>query len=144
MGKESRKTPIDVGGMKSDQEAERAAKEMMSVYEKKKKTEMMTTISDVKASDVNAQTKTRDILNAQRKIKITVPSTETQKGAVNVAINGIAFNIPRDKEVEVPQDIVQVLKDAVTINYSQKKREDGEEGNELVERKSQRFAFQQG
>ncbi len=84
---------------------------------------------------------TQAILAKQKKHKIMIPSTERDKGAVPVGINGYVYNIPRDKEVEVPEAVLEVLKNASYTVYTQKKREEGE-GNELVGTEVRRFAFQ--
>ena len=43
---------------------------------------------------------------------IILPSTEDNKGGQPGCINGIAFNIPRGKAVEVPIEVLGVLNDA--------------------------------
>jgi hypothetical protein len=80
-------------------------------------------------------------LRAQKKIKIMIPSTETQHEPVPVQINGYAFLIERDKEVLVPESVVEVLRNAQFTTYKQIKREDGE-GNQMIPLTSLRFAFQ--
>lgn len=84
---------------------------------------------------------TRDILNKQKRHKIMIPSTERDKEPVQVSINGYAYNIPRDKEVEVPQGVLEVLNNASYTVFTVKKREEGE-GNELVGQEVRRFAYQ--
>lgn len=84
---------------------------------------------------------TRDLLKKQKHYLIKIPSTETQKEAVQVSINGYAFNLPRDKEVEVPQAVLNVLNDAVVTYYELLNREQGE-GMEMVEHQTQRFPYQ--
>lgn len=83
----------------------------------------------------------KDELNLQKKVKLMIPSTEHDRQPVPVGINGYVFLIERDKEVQVPESVVQVLRDAKLTTYKQKKREDGE-GNELIPIVSQRWAFQ--
>ncbi len=85
---------------------------------------------------------TRDALKKQKHYKISIPSTETQKDPIHVAINGYAYNIPRDTEVSLPESVIEVLKNAKYTTYSLKKRGEGEEGNELVGQDVQRFPFQ--
>ena len=43
---------------------------------------------------------------------IILPATEDNKGGQPGGINGIAFNIPRGKSVEVPVEVLGVLNDA--------------------------------
>ena len=85
---------------------------------------------------------TRDALKKQRHYKISIPSTETQKDPIHVAINGYAYNIPRDTEVSLPESVIEVLRNAKYTVYTLKKRGEGEEGNELVGQDVQRFPFQ--
>jgi len=82
--------------------------------------------------------KTMLALRSQAKVKITIPSSETEKDPVTVSLNGYAYQIKRDEDVEVPKDIEKVLMNAKTTTYVQRKREDGE-GNELVPVVSLRF-----
>lgn len=84
---------------------------------------------------------TRKVLKAQKRRKIVIPSTERDKDAVVVSINGYVYNIPRDKEVEVPEGVVEVLRNAKMKIYTVKTREDGE-GNELIEQEVARVPFQ--
>ena len=77
-------------------------------------------------------------LRHQAKVKIMIPSSETEKDPVTVSINGHAYQIKRDETVEVPKDVLAVLMNAKTTTYVQRKREDGE-GNDLVPIVSMRF-----
>ena len=83
----------------------------------------------------------RDALDAEKKVRILIPSTETERDAVPVGVCGYTYLIKRDEEVEVPQSVVSVLRDAKMTIYRQVKRTEGE-GNELVPVIAQRFAFQ--
>lgn len=107
----------------------------MGLGETKKEEAMKT-----EAIDNTAEVKKE--LQRQKKVRILIPSTETQRDDVSVAVNGYAYNIKRDAEVEVPESVVEVLKNARTTTYIQRKREDGGEGNELIPQHSPRFAFQ--
>ncbi len=77
-------------------------------------------------------------LRAQEKVKIVIPSSETDKEPVTVSINGYAYRILRDTPVDVPKSVYKALLDAKMTTYTQRKREDGE-GNELVPTKSLRY-----
>lgn len=90
---------------------------------------------------LNDMVDVRDELNAQKKVKITIPSTELERDPVVVGINGYVFQIKRDEPVEVPQSVLNVLNDAKMTIYKQVKRTDGE-GNELVAINAQRHAYQ--
>ncbi len=83
---------------------------------------------------------TGELLKKQPRVKIIIQSSERDKGPVDVAINGYAFRIKRDEEVEVPEDVLKVLDNAIMKIYDQVKREDGE-GMQLVERKVKRFPY---
>ena len=83
------------------------------------------------------------ILKAQRHYKITIPSTETDRAPVEVSVNGYTYVIKRDEQVEAPEAVVEVLRNAKPIQYVPKRRDDGE-GNEMVPVVSQRHAFQVG
>lgn len=85
--------------------------------------------------------RTKKELEKQPKVKIRIPSTETEKDDVTVGINGYTYQIKRDTEVLVPRSVAQVLEDAKITIYTQKKRENGE-GNELVATVAQRIPFQ--
>jgi hypothetical protein len=61
--------------------------------------------------------KVRDILRAQPKVRIMIPSTETKKTDVVVGINGYAYKIMRDKEGWVPCAVVHRLENAKEIRY---------------------------
>jgi len=82
-----------------------------------------------------------ETLKAQKKRRILIPSTEKDRDPVSVQVNGYCYVIKRDEEVEVPEAVVEVLKNAKLTTYVQRKRENGD-GNELVPVVSTRFAFQ--
>ena len=94
----------------------------------------------VSADDPSILTRTKELLHSQKLITIEIPSTERDRSAVTVTVNGLAFNIPRDKPVQVPEAVVHVLENAKFSTFSSKKREGGE-GNELVESVTQRHAY---
>lgn len=83
----------------------------------------------------------RATLNAQQKVKIMIPSTETKRDDVPVAVNGYTFLIQRDKVVEVPMSVVGVLNNAKMTLHKQVPREDGN-GMELVPYEALRFPYQ--
>lgn len=85
--------------------------------------------------------KTREVLGKEKKIKIQIPSTETEKDPVVVGINGYVYQIQRDEVVEVPESVAMVLDDAKMSIFVQERRPDGE-GNELREIVAQRIPYQ--
>lgn len=98
-------------------------------------------VPDAPESMILLTQKTREELSGQKKVKVRIPSTETDKDPVVVGINGYVYQIKRDEVVEVPASVAQVLDDAKLTLYVQKKREDGE-GNELIETSAQRIPYQ--
>jgi deoxycytidine triphosphate deaminase len=46
---------------------------------------------------------------AEKKVKIKLPLTRTEKDDVYVALNGKAYLIKRGEEVEVPEGVVEIL-----------------------------------
>jgi hypothetical protein len=83
-----------------------------------------------------------DYLHREKRVKVVIPSTETQKDPVVVGINGFTYNIPRDKEVSLPMSAFRILEQAVITQYSVKKREGDDEGNEMLSRDVKRFPYQ--
>lgn len=65
-------------------------------------------------TSTNANTLTKAMLSKEEKVQIKIPSTEREKEAVPVGINGYVFNIPRDKWVEVPKSVLATLEEAMT------------------------------
>lgn len=88
--------------------------------------------------DASIIVKTMEALRNEKKVKIVIPASETEKEPVTVSINGYAYQIKRDEPVEVPESVFKALMDAKQTTYTQKKREDGE-GNELVPTTTLRF-----
>jgi hypothetical protein len=92
-------------------------------------------------NSTNADTITKKLLTMAKKFKITIPSTEKDKSAVFVGVNGVAYNIPRDTEVIVPEPVLLVLKNSVTTNY-RLVDEKGAESQKVVAENVARFPFQ--
>ncbi len=83
------------------------------------------------------------LLKGQKHYKVMIPSTETERGDVAVQVCGYCYQIKRDVSCEVPEAVLDVLRNAKYTLYTQRKREDGD-GMELVPVISQRYAFQVG
>lgn len=68
---------------------------------------------------------------------VTIHPTDTDGGgdAVNVGLNGFMFQIPRGLPVSVPEEVLEIIKNAKTTTYKA-----GSNG-QAVERTVQRFAF---
>jgi len=137
-------TQSDISNMEKDNEIERLRAENEGFKKEFKTLKGNKAKSDLPKPE-GAETfieDTRDILNKQKKYKIMIPSTERERDPVQVSINGYAYNIPRDKEVAVPQSVLEVLNNASHTVYTIKKRAEGEEGNELVPQEVRRFPYQ--
>ena len=135
---------------KAEKEEDKKAKETEAKADKKPEAESKKVVDEDLDKGPGAGTakgvgqfinETRRVLRAQKKRKIVIPSTEREKEAVVVSINGYVYNIPRDKEVEVPEGVIEVLRNARIKSYSVRKREEGE-GNELIEQEVARVPFQ--
>ena len=83
----------------------------------------------------------KDQLDAQKKYKILIPSTELDREDVKVGVSGYVYQIQRDKPVDVPESVVKILQQAITVSYKQVPRKEGE-GYDLVPFESMRYPFQ--
>lgn len=92
-------------------------------------------------SEKNETQQIKEQLDAQKKYKIMVPSTEIDREDIKIGICGYTYVIQRDKPVDVPESVVKVLQDAITTSYKQVKRKDSE-GYELISFDSMRYPFQ--
>lgn len=91
-------------------------------------------------NDGDPTERTRRALAAEKKVTVVINSTAENSDDVFVAIQGLAFTIQRDKEVQIPLSVYQVLMDAKSTAYRQAKREDGE-GMQMIETEIQRFSM---
>lgn len=73
----------------------------------------------------------RDMLNAQPKVRIVIDQTgdESAPKRVFVGVNGYGFWIERGKPVDVPQAVVNVLRESVKTLY---RMEEDERGNKVM------------
>lgn len=65
----------------------------------------------------NVESVTRELLARDKKVMLKINSTERDKHAVFVGVNGRAFNIPRDTWVTVPAAVVKILENSKTMEY---------------------------
>ena len=94
--------------------------------------------TDAEVSQQESQNKR--LLAEQRKVRIVIPSGRDihERCPVPVAVNGREYLIVRDKEVDVPQSVINVLNDAVeNVPFE----EGGGDSKHVVFRQAQRFAF---
>jgi hypothetical protein len=77
-----------------------------------------------------------EVVQAEKKFRIIISNQEgvDQSDFVKVQPNGVMYAIPRDVEVVVPESVINVLKDAVVLRYTQ-------EGENWVERRGKRFPY---
>jgi len=83
----------------------------------------------------------KEKLDSEKKIKIIIPSTETDREDVKIGICGYPYAIMRDVPVEVPLSVVKVLQDAIVTTYKQVPRDGKGEGFDLVPFESMRYPF---
>jgi hypothetical protein len=100
------------------------------------------TSTDVAASAASPQeigTNHDDALSGDRQV-LTIHMSDLEGGheAVNVAINGYAYSIPRGKPVSVPVEVVHILENAITTSYAAK------DGGGTTERSNPRYAYSLG
>ena len=78
-----------------------------------------------------------DIALSGKKLTITIHASELENGhdAVPIGLNGYMYQVPRGIPVEVPEELVGILKNAQTTSYHP-----GRDGT-LIERTTNRFAF---
>lgn len=66
----------------------------------------------------NNITITKEMLRRMKKVNIKIASTERDKHAVKVGLNGHTYLIPRDKWFAVPGAVLAVLEEAQVTDYS--------------------------
>lgn len=91
-------------------------------------------------TSANSVTLTKKIMEVEKKVKVMIPSTTEDKSAVFASVNGVAFNIPRDKWFEVPVSIVRVLENAKQTTYRVIQDKDADSATVVPEEVS-RIAF---
>lgn len=69
-------------------------------------------------NDKNNITMTKEMLRRQKKVRIKISSTERDKHAVKVGLNGHVYQIPRDKWWDVPGAVLAALDEAMITDYS--------------------------
>jgi len=79
-----------------------------------------------------------DVAVAEKRCLLTINSTSESDGtdAVFLSVNGRAYQIPRDKEVNVPESVVSVLQDAVVRSPIL-----NDAGNVVAWKDAKRFSF---
>jgi len=95
----------------------------------KKKDEMVAAIMEISSNDVPP--------TEQKKYRLTIHegAGSDEKDAVPVSVNGYARLIPREKECVVPEEVIEVLKNAVQTVFERNKE------GEIVSRPVRRFNF---
>lgn len=88
----------------------------------------------------NAQEITKELLKRDKKVQVYISSTERDKFAVPVGVNGRMFNIPRDTWVVVPSAVVKVLDNCIMTTYQTTDAKSGKDRGELSSAETKRFA----
>lgn len=85
----------------------------------------------VAPAEANEAATVRNMLNAQPKVRIVIDQTgdESAPKRVFVGVNGYGFWIERGKPVDVPQAVVNVLRESVKTLY---RMEEDERGNKVM------------
>lgn len=83
-----------------------------------------------------------DMIRKAKKRRIIIHNQEGPGGdqSVFVAVNGMAYNIPRDKPVMLPMPIIEALKNASETRYV-REQDSGKDFGPVTERQVQRFPF---
>ena len=68
-------------------------------------------------ASATAISNTKEIMSHQKRFIIKIPSTEKDKNAVKIGINGHPILIPRDVESEVSQSVINNLNECVEDHY---------------------------
>jgi len=79
------------------------------------------TTSELKKTPItttNADSVTRELVKRDKMVMLKIQSTERDKHAVFVGINGRNWNIPRDTWVKVPSCVVATLEEAKITQYA--------------------------
>lgn len=92
-------------------------------------------------SSKNSSTMTKEMLKREKRYILTINSTEKDKGAVFVGINGHAYNIPRDTPVSVPESVIECLKEAKIKEYHIKLDLKGGDKPDVTTQEVSRFGF---
>lgn len=74
-------------------------------------------LKDTPLNSMNTEAVTRELLKREEQVMIQINSTERDKFAVPVGVNGRLYNIPRDIWVKVPKSVLGVLNNAKIMEY---------------------------
>jgi len=77
-------------------------------------------LKNIPIGSANSQSVTKEILKRSPQVMLRIASTERDKHAQFVSINGVAYNIPRDTWVKVPREVVTTLEEAMITEYEVK------------------------
>lgn len=74
-------------------------------------------LKDATITSGNADSIIRELLKRDKMVMLKINSTERDKSAVFVGLNGRCYNIPRDQWVKVPAAVANVLDEAKITEY---------------------------
>ena len=75
-------------------------------------------LHQIPISNKNNITITKEMLKREKKVMVKIASTERDKHAVKVGLNGHTYQIPRDKWFAVPGAVLALLDEALVTDYS--------------------------
>lgn len=87
--------------------------------------------------------KVGDVLPAKRRVKIHIMKTDKDGGDrdVPVGVNGKIYLIQRGVDVEVPVEVVEVLKNAIETRWEQRKDPDNPLRSQMIRRDTHAYPF---
>ena len=93
-------------------------------------------------NDKNAMSITAEILKREKTVMLKLASTERDKHAQFVGINGKTWMIPRDVWVKVPESVVATLEESKITNYSVMSDPNKSDAARVDASETSRFSFQ--
>jgi hypothetical protein len=93
-------------------------------------------------TSATAMTNTKEVLAKEKRVVIKIPSTEKDKTAVKIGINGHTIVVPRDIEAEVPMSVVGALNECIETHYFAVDGGKDSESQKYEKREVMRFPYQ--
>ena len=99
-------------------------------------------LKDTAISTKNSDSVTKELLKREKMVMLRLNSTERDKYAQYVGINGRNWQIPRDTWVKVPESVVACLEEAKITTYSVMADPKTKDHAEIESNEVSRFSFQ--
>lgn len=93
-------------------------------------------------NDRNSMSVTAEILKREKTVMLKLASTDRDKHAQFVGINGKSWMIPRDQWVSVPESVVATLEECKITNYAVMSDPRQGDSAKIDSSETARFAFQ--